>query len=45
MCNDKVVVIGVKEGLTFKIRPFAPALKLPAKRHTLTVKQLQKVKY
>lgn len=29
--------------LTFNIRPLAPALKLPDKRHTFTVKQLQKV--
>lgn len=34
--------IAVKGCLTFNIRPLAPALKLPVKRHTFTVKQLNK---
>ncbi len=43
LCLDSKGVIGVKGRLTFNIRPLAPALKLPVKRHTFTEKQLWKV--
>lgn len=41
LSSDKESVIGVRGSLTFNMRPFAPALKLPVKRHIFTVKQLQ----